>query len=214
MRSYFKKLVTIFITLLASQTFATEASTTALINLLNGIHTMQANFSQTMVDNKGKTLQTSSGKMALERPGKFRWQVIKPMPQLIVANNDRLWIYDEDLQQVTIRAFKQTAGDAPALFLSHPNADIEKNFVIKALPEKAKLQWYSLTAKAADSNFASIQLAFANNEIKEMHMQDQLGHITHIKFSNAVINADVAETLFTFKKPANADVIDETKQHE
>lgn len=196
----------------ASQAMAQEASTTALINLLNSIRTMQASFTQTMIDNKGKALQTSSGQMALERPGKFRWQVKKPMPQLIIANQDRLWIYDEDLQQVTIRVFKETAGDAPALFLSHPNADIEKNFVIKTLPEKSGMQWYSLTSKNADSNFANIQLGFANKEIKEMQLQDQLGRTTQIKFHNAQVNTSLSESLFTFKKPANADVIDETRK--
>ncbi len=200
------------LTIMTSIANADTSTTASLANELNAIHTYQANFSQVIYDNHNKALQSSQGKMALQRPGKFRWEITQPIPQLIIANGAKLWIYDADLQQVTIRAFTESAGDAPALFLSHPNADIEKNFIVKVLPNKAGVQWYSLTPKSGENNFSNIEMGFANNEIQAMNLKDQMGHITKIQFNHINLNTDLSAALFTFKVPANVDVIDETKK--
>lgn len=182
-------------------------------NLLNSIKTMQSTFTQTIYDNLNKPIQKSYGKMAMQRPGKFRWDVTKPIPQLVVANDTRLWIYDRDLDQVTIRSLKKTAGETPALLLSHVDATIDKDFSVKQIPATtAGEQWYQLTPKNPDSAFAEIQMRFAHGAITEMHMQDHIGHTTVIKFQNIKTNINVSSSLFDFKPPANADVIDDTKK--
>src|SRR5437660_1200886 len=84
-----------------------------LIQLLNNIHTMQATFKQTVLDTKGKILSRSEGKMSLQRPGQFRWDVLRPNRQLIVTNGQKIWIYDVDLEQVTVRYLTHEAGEAP-----------------------------------------------------------------------------------------------------
>jgi outer membrane lipoprotein carrier protein len=184
-----------------------------LATLLNSVRTMRADFSQTIVDNHGKAIQQSFGTMALQRPGKFRWEVKKPIPQVIIANQTRIWIYDPDLEQVTIRSLNKTAGESPALLLSNDNAQINNDFSVKSMPATAGWNWFSLTPKMADSMFANIQMGFFNNQIREMHLQDHLGHTTQVKFTSAKTNMVLSANLFQFSPPKNVDVIDETKKH-
>lgn len=184
-----------------------------LTQSLNALKSMQANFNQTTFDNHGKTIQQSTGKMALSRPGKFRWDVSRPIPQLIIANGSRLWIYDKDLEQVTIRPLSSSAGETPALLLSHENNSIENDFKVTSRPPKSdNLTWFVLTPKSADNNFAQVEMGFVKEEIRQMRLQDHLGHTTLVKFTQAKVNQSVPAGLFVFHVPKNTDVIDETKR--
>jgi len=189
--------------------YATPA--TDLATLLDGVHTMQADFTQTVYDNHHKPVQKSYGRMALARPGKFRWEVKKPIPQLIVANDTRLWIYDPDLEQVTIRALHKATGESPAMLLSQQNASIDKDYSVTLKAGKSDEQRFVLAPRNADSMLSSIQMTFINKQLHDMQLDDHLGHTTQIQFSRVSMNTPLAASLFTFKKPANADVIDETK---
>lgn len=191
--------------------FTQFALAAELASWLNTVTSMQANFSQTVYDNRGNAIQQSYGRMAFQRPGKFRWEVIKPIPQLIIANQARLWIYDPDLDQVTIRSLQRAAGEAPALLLSHADS-LHKGFTVKALQSSPSgMQWFTLIPKQSDS-FSSIQLGFLNNRINEMRLKDNLGHATRIRFNHIRSNIALASTLFTFRPPSKVDVIDETRQ--
>lgn len=181
-----------------------------LSSLLNGIKSMRARFQQTIYDNNGNAVQQSSGSMALARPGKFRWEVTKPMPQTIIANAEKLWIYDPDLQQVTIRSLKSEASEAPALLLSHQNSDLEKNYQIKTLAPDGSLRWFLLKPKGNDNMFISVKMGFAGAQLKEMVLEDHIGHATKVKFINIKINEPIPSSLFVLKTPAGTDVIDET----
>lgn len=185
-----------------------------LAALLNSLHTMRADFTQTILDNKGKVVQKAYGKMALQRPGKFRWEVSRPIPQLIVANATRLWIYDPDLAQVTIRQLHQAAGESPAVLLSHENASIEKDYTVTRVEDKSTptWEWFSLAPRGADSMLTKVKMGFENKSLQEMVLVDHLGHTTKIRFQHAQHNVDIPSTLFVFKSPPNVDVIDETKR--
>lgn len=190
-----------------------DSTAVDLSNLLNSIQTMRANFTQIIYDNREKSIQRSYGRMALQRPGKFRWEVTKPIPQLIIANATRLWIYDPDLQQVTIRSLKGATGETPALLLSHVNTSLEKDFSVQTLPKKkAGLTWFSLKPKKPDDMFSYIEMGFLNKQIYEMRLKDNLGHTTDIQFKNIETNVVLSSSLFTFKPSANIDVIDETRK--
>lgn len=186
-------------------------NTSGLSGLLGGIKTMRAGFTQTIYDNRGQAVQKSSGQMAIERPGKFRWEVSKPMPQTIIANAERLWIYDPDLQQVTIRSLKTEAGEAPALLLSHQNAALEQDYNISAINQPGPLQWYLLKPRKNDNMFASVKMGFANKQLKEMVLEDQIGHSTRVQFVKIEMNSALPSSLFVFKAPKGTDVIDETR---
>jgi outer membrane lipoprotein carrier protein len=177
------------------------------------MQTMQAQFNQTIYDNHNKPGKTAHGKMALARPGKFRWEVTAPMPQLIIANGQKLWIYDPDLQQVTIRHLASEAGEAPALLLTNVDDALNKDFVVEEIKKNGDTtQWFSLKPKRADSLFARTEMGFLNGKITQMILQDHLGHTTKIQFQSVQTNINLPEKLFTFKAPANVDVIDETRK--
>lgn len=200
----------LFLLNLTTSVFATPS--TDLSALLNGVQSMRANFQQTVYDNHGKAVQQSTGRMALQRPNKFRWQVQKPIPQLIIANENTLWIYDPDLEQVTIRTIKKAAGDTPALLLSHQAISLDKDFTVTEKPnQQPGWRWFALIPKSSD-NIASVQMGFNKNQIQEMRLEDRLGHLTGIKFNHIETNVSLPATQFTFKPPANTDIIDETKQ--
>lgn len=208
----FKKFLLVVTSVIFTHAYA--APSDDLTKLLLNIHTMQANFTQTVKDKSAKSLQQSQGNMSLERPGKFRWEIKKPMSQLIIANGSRLWIYDADLEQVTIRSFHKAAGQTPALLLSDKNLTLSKDFnvTIAANPSQiAGSKVFLLTPKDKEDPFETIRLAFLNNNIHEMRLEDRLGHVTTIDFSNVKTGASLPESLFTFKPAANIDVIDETK---
>ncbi len=182
-----------------------------LTQLLSTIQSLQADFTQTISDNKGKQTEQSVGKMALARPGKFRWSVTKPVAQLIVANNTRLWIYDPELEQVTIRYLNKEIENTPVLLLSNPSVALEKNFSVQTIDKAASMQWFVLLPKSRDSMLAFIKMGFSKGKISEMDLQDHLGHNTVIEFYNVSMNQPVSASLFNFKPPAHTDVIDETK---
>lgn len=210
--SSFIKYCACFIMLICTPiAYATPSSD--LAGLLNAVHTMQGSFTQKVYDTKGKVLQTSNGRMAFERPGKFRWQVIKPIPQLIIANDQRLWIYDPDLQQVTIRKMQRATGDTPALLLSHSNTSLDADFAVEELKNKGPgWRWFALKPHKGENMFASVEMGFEGGEIRRMRLQDHLGHITAVEFENAKINTTLAPTLFVFKASSKVDVIDETRK--
>jgi outer membrane lipoprotein carrier protein len=200
----------IIIVFLPTIHFSYAATSTGLASLLNEIHSMRASFVQTTYDNHNKPIQNSYGRMALQRPGKFRWEVTKPIPQIIIANQNKLWIYDPDLAQVTVRSLNRTAGEAPALLLSHTDISLEKEFNIRQEANQSKgLTWYTLVPKNTDSSFAKIQLGFSQQQIKEMHLQDNLGHTTRIQFQKIQTNVTLASSLFVFKAGKNVDVIND-----
>lgn len=178
----------------------------------NAVQSMQAQFIQTVFDNHGKAVQRSYGKMAFSKPGNFRWQVTKPIPQVIIANRTRLWIYDPDLEQVTVRALSPSVGEAPALLLSHEDASINADFIVKSLPDKGGLGWFRLIPKQADNMFAAVEMGFnRDSQITEMRLTDHLGHTTLIEFQHIQTNIPIPSSQFNFHPPANVDVIDETK---
>lgn len=191
-----------------------ESASAQLLPLLNHVSSMQASFTQTVYDNRGQSVQQSTGTLALSRPGKFRWDVKRPMPQLIVANQSKLWIYDPDLEQVTIRAFSPKASDSPALLLSHPDQTLDKDYFVTSIHKKqSTLTWFSLKPRSDDNLFQEVQLGFNQTQLQEMRLIDHLGHTTQIEFSNIKTNTTLSPQLFVFKIPKQADVIDETTSH-
>ncbi len=183
-----------------------------LSQLLKSIQTMQASFNQVITDKKAKELQRSSGQMSLQRPGKFRWEIKKPNPQVVVTNGEKLWIYDPDLEQVTIKLLTKEVGDSPAMLLSN-HIGIDNAYVVTDSTDTNKtLQWFLLKPKNKNNGFSSIKLGFQKNEMREMILEDQMGQITNIEFYNIKNNPTLASSLFVFRIPSNIDVIDETQK--
>lgn len=210
MLTFFRRFSLIFISVATITAHAGAA--TDLSSMLERVKSMKANFTQTTYNARGRSQQVAYGRMALLRPGKFRWEVLKPMPQLIIANQSTLWVYDPDLEQVTIRSLNKATGETTALFLSN-NEELDQHYAVKVMEKnQSQWQWFLLTPKKADAMFESIQMGFTNDQIHEMRLKDNLGNNTVIQFQKILSNPSLASNLFTFKPPARVDVIDETRK--
>lgn len=210
----FKKLmICLTIFLFQLPVYADDTAAKDLSVLLTNLNAVKADFTQIITDKNAKQIQQSVGQMYMQRPGKFRWFVKKPSKQLVVTNGKKIWIYDPDLEQVTIRALTKEVGESPAMLLTNPNTTIEKDYQVENIKASAKdLQWFSLVPKNQNSMFAKIKLGFNKNQIREMELQDHIGHTTAIAFYNISMNPALSASLFSFKPPAHVDVIDETRR--
>lgn len=180
-----------------------------LQNFFREVQSLKASFTQALLDAQGEPLQVTSGTVWLQRPGKFRWDYREPFPQLIVSNGNKVFLYDVDLEQVTVRPLDDALGNTPVLLLAG-NEPLEKNFTIKELDPSDGLAWVELVPKAEDLvGFERMQFGFAGNQLKAMQMADNLGQITRLRFSDGERNVDIDANLFEFTPPKGVDVIGE-----
>ncbi len=190
-----------------SLTVAGEANK-RLLDFFNNVQTISAEFSQEVLDPQQNTIQSSSGTMLLSRPGRFRWDYTKPYKQLIVADGKKVWLYDVDLEQVTVKRADTVLGNAPALLLSG-NAPLEENFDMLDLGEKDGRFLIELKPIKNDTGFESMTLAFGKTELEAMELHDSLGNLTRLKFNNTKRNINIDEAQFSFTPPEGVDVIGE-----
>lgn len=191
--------------------FAAPAQAGAIDKLhrfLDTTKTLRADFAQVVVAKNGKRPQPSTGVMMISRPGKFRWQIEKPYSQLLVGDGEKVWMYDPDLRQVTVKKMGAALGSTPAALLVSANA-LEKNFVLRELGEREGLEWLEATPKSGDSGFEKLHLGFAGNDLKAMELFDNFGQTTSLAFMHLERNPALATTNFRFMPPAGVDVIGE-----
>jgi outer membrane lipoprotein carrier protein len=175
---------------------------------LKETHTLKAEFSQTVIPANGRKTQQSSGSVAISRPGKLRWEIRKPFPQLLVGDGDKVWIHDPELRQVTVRKVGQAIGSSPAALLAGSN-DLEKNFALAEAGEADGLEWVEATPKSTDSGFDKLRLGFANGDLRAMQLNDNFGQVTHVRFSQIERNPSLPASLFKFTPAAGTDVVGE-----
>lgn len=180
----------------------------SLRSFIDGTVSMRAQFHQTIMDNKGRKIQEVNGSMQLERPGKFRWDYSKPYIQQIVGDGKQVWLYDPDLNQVTVRELSKALGSSPAALLAG-SKEIEKNFDLKDESRQGELDWVLATPKANESGFEKVYLGFRKDTIQEMELHDSFGNVTVIAFSKLERNPRIAANTFYFRPPSGADVVGE-----
>jgi outer membrane lipoprotein carrier protein len=190
--------------LLSSSAFA--GGVDALKAFIGDSKTAKANFSQTVLDQNNRLRQKSEGTLSFSRPGKFRWVYQKPYEQLIVGDGSKLWIYDADLEQVTVRKLGDALGSSPAALLAGSN-DIEKHFSLKDAGTSEGLEWLEARPKDKESTFETVRMGFAGNTLAAMELKDTFGQTTLLKFTGLVKNPAVNASEFKFTPPKNADVI-------
>ena len=169
---------------------------------------LRADFRQTVVDSQGRKVQEVDGTMQLQRPGKFRWDYNKPYVQQIVGDGEKVWLFDPELNQVTVRTVDKAIGSSPAALLAG-SKEIEKGFTLKDEGRQDELEWVLAIPKDKETGFEKVYLGFQNNLLKEMEMRDNFGHITVIEFSNLQLNPKLPAKSFSFVTPAGADVVGE-----
>ena len=188
---------------------ANAAATDKLKSFIAATRSAQANFTQEVQDKNGKRIQSSSGTMQFVRPGKFRWEYRKPYEQLIVGDGKKFWMYDADLEQVTVKKLDAALGSSPAALLSGSN-EIERGFDLKDIDERDGLEWLQATPKSAESTFEKILMAFnGKSELVRMELHDAFGHHTVLRFTELKSNPALSPQRFRFVPPKGTDVLGE-----
>ena len=178
----------------------------ALHSFIAATASAQGEFVQKVYDRKHKLTQEASGTLAFLRPGRFRWTYAKPYAQLIVGDGSKVWIYDEDLNQVTVRRLDRALGSTPAALLAGSN-EIERAFKLSDQGEKDGLEWVGAQPREKESNFESIRMGFGFSGLEVMELADSFGQTTVLKFTALHRNPKLDPALFKFVPPKGTDVI-------
>ena len=175
---------------------------------LRGTQTARADFEQKVFDRERKLVQESKGSFSFLRPGRFRWIYAQPYPQLIVGDGARVWIYDEDLNQVTVRAMAKALGSTPAALLAGA-ADVERAFELADAGSRDGLEWLEAKPREREAGFERIRLGMGTVGVQAMELTDHFGQTTVLRFSNVVRNPQLDPASFRFVPPKGADVLGE-----
>jgi len=178
--------------------------------LLTNLNTLNTSFQQTVYSSDGTVLQQTSGQLQASRPGKVRWQTEPPMEQLLVSDGETLWIYDPDLEQVTIKAFNHDLSKTPAILFIGNLDTLEQSYKIyieKVYIEQDEVVNFSLIPIANDSLYEKVALSFSREIPTVMALWDSLGQKTEINFSNTTLNEPIDPALFSFEPPEGVDIL-------
>ena len=178
-----------------------------LEDFLASVRTLTADFIQQTIDEKGKISQESRGKFYLKRPGKFRWTYQLPYRQEIVADGGKVWFYDPDLEQVTVKTIDSALGSAPALLLSG-QLKLSQRFVVTAQGKKDDLSWLELKPKDEEDVFRRLRVEMKDGRLHSMELADNFGQLTRIRFSEMKLNIPLGDEIFKFVPPPGVDVFE------
>ena len=178
-----------------------------LEQLFAGVNSIETEFKQIMLLGKGKD-QESSGVLYILSPNQFRLEYRQPYRQLYVADGNKLWSYDEDLEQVIVKQQGQVLASTPAMVLSNPQS-LEQNYLVEEQGAWEGQTWYKLTPKIPDSNFEFIRLSFKNKKIATMELKDSFGQFNRLIFQRVRYNVSFPSGIFSFTPPEGVDVITE-----
>lgn len=197
---------TLALTLATLAHAATGPARARLDAFASGLHSLTGHFTQNLTDANGRSGKSSTGTLALEAPRQFRWETLTPYEQTIVADGSRVWLYDPELEQVTVRVQSTAESHSPLTVLTDFK-QMDRNFTVTERGEHDGLAWLRLTSKEKDAQFDYAELGFDANGLARMVFRDQLGSTTDIRFSDWQRNAPIAPDTFNFVPPASADVI-------
>lgn len=187
--------------------YAEESPINQLKAFLKASTALSADFKQVSYNQAGQAGQSSFGQFYLSRPGKFRWDYKKPFTQEIVSNSDKVWFYDADLEQVTVKQLDDSLGSTPALLLTG-QVDIDEKFVLEEQGNDDGMNWIKLSPKNEESGFKYILIGLNHGQLGGMELSDNFGQLTRIYFSNINLNPNLNASLFNFKPPKNVDVFE------
>lgn len=187
---------------------------------LDQLRSLQADFLQTVYDEDGRPQQQSSGRLFMRRPGRFRWDYRQPYAQQIVADGERLWLYDQDLAQVTVRPLGRALRGGPLVALSG-TAPLADNFTVSYQGIEDNLRWYQLRPRSTDndgdgddpSQFSELRLGFdlvaEQPLLRRLTLQDGFGRRTELRLAGLQRNPPLDDALFEFSPPHGVDVVGE-----
>ena len=174
---------------------------------MRDVKTGQADFTQTVTSPDGLKKKSSSGRFEFSRPNRFRFNYLKPFEQLIVADGQKVWIYDADLNQASSRQFSQALGATPAALLA--GGSLDKEFDLAPLPAKDGLDWAEAKPKAKDGSFKSVRVGFRGKQLASIEVVDAFGQRSLLQFNQFAGNVPLSAEAFVFKLPQGADLIEQ-----
>lgn len=178
-----------------------------LKEFVRDVKTGQADFTQTVTSPDGLKKKTSSGRFEFSRPNRFRFNYLKPFEQLIVADGQKVWIYDADLNQASSRQFSQALGATPAALLA--GGSLDKEFDLAPLPARDGLDWAEAKPKAKDGTFKSVKIGFRGKTLASVEVVDAFGQRSLLQFNQFAGNVPMSADAFVFKLPQGADLIEQ-----
>ena len=186
---------------------ASAAPVDTLREFVRDVKTGNARFTQTVTSPDGAKQKSSSGSFEFSRPNRFRFAYAKPFEQTIVADGEKVWIYDKDLNQASSRRIGQALGATPAALLA--GGSLEKDFDLGNLPAKDGLEWAEARPKAKDGAFQSVRIGFKGKDLAALEIVDSFGQRSLLRFETFQANGTIAPETFRFTPPAGADVIEQ-----
>jgi outer membrane lipoprotein carrier protein len=196
-----------FVALLCAALAAHADAVDALKDFIRDVKTGRAQFTQTVTSPDGAKKKSSSGSFEFARPNRFRFAYAKPFEQLIVADGQKVWIFDADLNQASSRKFSSALGATPAALLA--GGSLDKDFDLASLPAKDGLDWVQATPKQKESAFKSVRVGFRGKELAAVEIVDAFDQRSLLQFSQFASCIVVAADAFQFKPPPGADVIEQ-----
>ena len=175
---------------------------------LRDTQSARAQFEQKVYGRDGKLTQESSGSFVFQRPGRFRWTYAKPVDQLIVGDGERVWIYDRDLNQVTVRKLSRALGSTPAALLAGAS-DVEQAFELRDAGGRDGVEWLEARPKEREAGFEVVRMGFGAQGVQAMELVDHFGHTTRLRFDKLQRNPKIDPAEFRFQPPKGADVLGE-----
>lgn len=182
-----------------------ETAADRLGRALKNLDNLTADFKQTVLDDNKQLVQQSSGKLAIQRPGKFSWIYTTPYEQQIVADGSELWIYDVDLDQVTVKPMSSGLASAPIMILMK-QTDITEEFSVNEVGQRKFLYWVELEPNSKDLEYTQVYIGLENDTVKAMELRDNFGQSTQIVFDNLRTNVVHNPKVFQFTPPDGVDV--------
>lgn len=204
----FKKAGLVLVLLTFTSFALAETAAKKLQGYLKQMQTLEGSFEQLTIDGRGQRMQEAQGTMLLAKPGRFYWSTEQPYPQILVSNGKTLWVYDPDLEQVTIQPIDERAAKSPAIILAGETSDLTKNFTISYTGSGDNLV-FDLIPLSQDSLFEELSLEFTQGRISSLQLKDSLGQKTRVDLTITQFNQPLDNQLFEFEVPANVDVIQE-----
>ncbi len=178
----------------------------SLLKHLNAVKTMKAKFTQEIKEGQ-KIIQSSDGEIFLQRKNKFRWVSTLPTSQLIISNGDVIWIYDEDLEQVSIKKVDENNQTTPIFLLSSYQSTLEKDYYVELTHKKDTETYHLVPKNNSDNSYTWIDLTYKNNVLFQIILKDKLDQITKLSLRDVSINMQLSQGLFSFVPPKGIDVV-------
>ncbi|MDG4596549.1 MAG: outer membrane lipoprotein chaperone LolA [Candidatus Contendobacter sp.] len=170
------------------------------------LQSLRADFIQRVFNDRGQVTQTSSGRMLMRKPSQFRWDYRTPAEQIVVADGERLWAYDVDLAQVTVRKLDRALSSTPLALLTGATP-IEDAFTVSGVRNRDGLDWYDLTPKQPQPEFRLLRVAFKGDTLVTLELEDGFGQRTRLDFQKLERNPSLDPALLKFTPPPGVDVV-------